>query len=83
MSGHSTFSGAAEVVLSARFGSHVHFTVGSDDMPGYARSYTSFAAAANEAGESRVVGGIHFEFDNTAGLASGRSLGAYVVRKLN
>jgi hypothetical protein len=29
-------------------------------MPGYSRSFTSFTQAANEAGESRVVGGIHF-----------------------
>lgn len=83
MSGHSTFSGTADAILSARFGSHVHFTIGSDDMPGYTRSYTSFAAAADEAGESRVVGGIHFEFDNTAGLSSGHALGEYVVRRLS
>lgn len=78
-SGHSTFSGAADVVLSSFFGDHVHFTVGSDDMPGYTRSYKSFAQAADEAGESRVVGGIHFEFDNHDGLAAGRAIGANLV----
>ena len=47
-------------------------------MPGYGRSFVSFAQAADEAGESRVVGGIHFQFDNTAGLAAGRALGGYI-----
>jgi hypothetical protein len=78
-SGHSTFSGAAEVVLSSFFGDHVHFKVGSDGMPGYARSFNSFAQAADEAGESRVVGGIHFEFDNHDGLTAGRAIGANLV----
>ena len=80
-SGHSTFSGTAEVVLSSVFGSHLRFTIGSDDMPGYSRSFSSFAQAASEAGESRVVGGIHFQFDNQAGLSAGRSIGQYIVRK--
>jgi membrane-associated phospholipid phosphatase len=77
-SGHSTFSGAASTILASIFGPNTHFTVGSDDMPGYSRSFTSFAQAAGEAGESRVVGGIHFTFDNTAGLAAGRALGGYI-----
>jgi hypothetical protein len=78
-SGHSTFSGTASVILASVFGAHAHFTIGSDDMPGYSRSFTSFAQAANEAGESRVVGGIHFIFDNTAGLTAGRDIGAYIA----
>lgn len=78
-SGHSTFSGAASVILASIFGADTHFTNGSDDMPGYSRSFSSFAQAADEAGDSRVVGGIHFQFDNVAGLAAGRELGAYVV----
>ena len=30
---------------------------------------------ADEAGQSRVYGGIHFQFDNTAGKDAGRALG--------
>jgi hypothetical protein len=77
-SGHSTFSGTASVILASVFGARTGFTIGSDDMPGYARSFASFAQAADEAGESRVVGGIHFAFDNTAGLTVGRDLGRYI-----
>jgi hypothetical protein len=79
-SGHSSFSGAASTILASVFGPNTPFTNGSDDMPGYSRSFTSFAQAADEAGESRVVGGIHFSFDNTAGLQAGREIGAYIVQ---
>jgi hypothetical protein len=78
-SGHATFSGAASVILTSIFGPNFHFTMGSDDMPGYSRSFTSFAQAADEAADSRLVGGIHFCFDNEAGLAAGRALGGYIT----
>jgi len=80
-SGHSTFSGAAAAVLANYFGTDaVRFTVGSDALPGVTRSFTRFSEAAAEAGRSRIYGGIHWEFDNSAGLASGRALGDYVSR---
>jgi hypothetical protein len=33
---------------------------------------------ANEAGRSRVYGGIHFEFDQVAGQSVGRNVANYV-----
>jgi hypothetical protein len=80
-SGHSSFSGAADAILTSFFGPNTSFTISSDDVPNATRSFTSFTQAANEAGESRVVGGIHFEFDNQDGLASCRALGNYIVGK--
>jgi hypothetical protein len=41
----------------------------------------SFWAAAEEAGQSRVYGGIHWQFDNTEGLATGRDLARLVSRR--
>jgi hypothetical protein len=79
-SGHSTFSGAASTVLASIFGNDIRFTIGSDDMPGYSRTFTKLSDAADEAGESRVVGGIHFSFDNTAGLKAGREIGQYIAQ---
>ncbi len=79
-SGHSSFSGAASTILASIFGDNTPFTIGSDDMPGYSRSYTSFSQVADEAGESRVVGGIHFSFDNVAGLNAGRQLGNFIAQ---
>lgn len=78
-SGHSTFSAAAATVLTAVYGPSVRFTATSDGMPGVTRTFTSFAAAAAEAGQSRVYGGIHYSFDNTAGLALGDRVGRYVL----
>lgn len=92
-SGHSTFSSAAAAVLTELFGT-VSFTtmadVGStgawppsDNIAGLqVRSFTSFQQAAQEAGVSRVYGGIHYSFDNTAGLALGNSVGQLVMASL-
>ncbi len=90
-SGHSTFSGAAAAVLTSLFGSSVAFSTRADqgaagiwpppdDVTGLAvRSFNSFEQAAEEAGISRIYGGIHYSFDNTAGLGSGKSVGQLVV----
>ena len=80
-SGHSTFSGAAAVVLADFYRrDRVSFNVGSDDLPGVFRSYPGFWEAALESGRSRVYGGIHFRSANTQGLLSGARTGAYVAR---
>lgn len=78
-SGHSTFSGAAAVALSAFFGhDRVRFSVGSDDLPGVFRTYSGFWDAALESGISRIYGGIHFMSANQYGLMTGAKTGAYV-----
>jgi membrane-associated phospholipid phosphatase len=59
VSGHSTTSGAASTVLGAIFPKR------SRDL----------AAMAEEAAISRLYGGIHFTFDNDAGLVLGRRVG--------
>jgi len=79
-SGHSTQSGAAAAVLTAAFGENFAFddaTHEDEGMP--ARSYPSFDAAAEEAGISRLYGGIHYRFGITAGLDQGRCIGAYAA----
>jgi membrane-associated phospholipid phosphatase len=78
-SAHSTVSSAAAAVLTDLFGPSYHFTVGSEGLLGITRSFDSFDAAAAEAGQSRIYGGIHFQFDNKAGLAAGQALGQFVV----
>ncbi len=81
VSGHSTFSGAASTILSALLGNNVSFsstvTVAGNPVT---RSFTSFTQAAIEAGESRIWGGIHFQFSDDAGLVSGDALGAYILQ---
>jgi hypothetical protein len=65
-SGHSTTSGAAATVLGALF-------------PNSARE---LAAMADEAAISRLYGGIHYRFDNDAGLDLGRRIGALTLKRL-
>ncbi len=80
-SGHSTFSGAAAAALKGFFGTdQMSFVVPSEVAGVPSRSFTSFTQAAAEAGISRIYGGIHFNFDNVAGLTSGKQLGEYSVR---
>ncbi|MGE5757187.1 MAG: vanadium-dependent haloperoxidase [Planctomycetaceae bacterium] len=80
-SGHSTFSAAATAVLSGIYGPNTAFTTTSDALPGVTRSFPSFQAAAEEAGMSRIYGGIHYQFDNQAGLAVGRQIGRYILHR--
>jgi membrane-associated phospholipid phosphatase len=78
VSGHSSFSGAAAAVMTAWFGTRP-FTFSSASLPGVTRHFTSFQQAAEEAGASRMYGGIHYPFDNTDGLATGRAVGAWTM----
>ena len=79
ISGHSTFSSAAAASLAQSFGTDkIRFTTTSDDLPGVRRSFDSLWAAAEEAGMSRIYGGIHWSFDNVDALHVGKTLGEYV-----
>jgi len=63
ISGHSTFSGAAATILGYL-------------LPENAAKYS---AMAQEAGRSRLVGGIHFKTDCDAGLTVGNNVGQFAV----
>lgn len=79
-SGHSTQSGAAATVLTAFFGENFAFTDSThekDKLPN--RSFKSFWDAANEAGISRLYGGIHFRAAIERGLDQGRCIGEKAV----
>lgn len=79
-SGHSTQSGAAATVLTAFFGENFAFTDNThekDKLPN--RSFRSFWDAAEEAGISRLYGGIHFRAAIERGLEQGRCIGEKAV----
>ena len=65
VSAHSSFSGAASEVLARLF----------------PRDAAAFRAKADEAGTSRLYGGIHYGFDHTAGLTLGRRIGRLVLQR--
>lgn len=84
-SGHSTFSGSASKLLELFFGTDaIAFTDPADpgrwpdQLTGVSRSFTNLSQAAEEAGQSRIYGGIHWQYDNQIGLASGRALAQQV-----
>jgi hypothetical protein len=77
-SGHSTQSGAAATVLTALYGSAYAFSDATHEDDGLAvRDYTSFWDAAEEAGLSRLYGGIHFRAAIERGLDQGRCIGEH------
>ena len=45
------------------------------------RSFTSFTQAAQEAGRSRIYGGIHYEFTNQIGQQLGQEVAAAVLER--
>ncbi len=83
VSGHSTFSAAAATVLDSFFGDNVSFTSTEVTLTGVTRSFTSFDQAAQEAGISRIYGGIHFEFSNLAGQEAGTALAQFDLGTFN
>jgi membrane-associated phospholipid phosphatase len=65
VSGHSMFSSAAAAILG-----HI--------IPGRAQAY---AAMAQQAANSRIYAGIHFEIDCTMGMTVGQNVGNYAVQR--
>ena len=82
-SGHSAFSMTGAAVLADFFGTdNMAFTVDSESpfLPvGYTRSFSSFSEAAEEAGMSRIYGGIHWMSDNTDGATLGAAVATHIT----
>jgi hypothetical protein len=77
---HAVISAAgAEVLISFIERDRFEFNVTSEVLPGVARSFTSFSAAAEEATLSRIFGGQHFRFDLTTGQRLGRDVADFVL----
>jgi hypothetical protein len=74
LSGHSTVSGAAAGTLTTLLGA-VPFEDSTSIALGHAvRKFSSFRAAADEAGVSRIYGGIHYPVSNVEGGNLGRCI---------
>ena len=75
LSGHSAQSGSAAAVLAYEFGDNTAFCITS----GTQRCWSSFTEASNEVANARLWGGIHWRFDNDAGLELGRAIAAFNI----
>ena len=74
-SAHSSLSGAAAAVLENLFGNIGSFTDHTYDYMGLpARTYSSMTAIGEEAGQSRLFAGIHYQPSIDAGLEMGRKV---------
>jgi membrane-associated phospholipid phosphatase len=79
-SGHSVQSAAGAKVLTALFGPDYAFADQSPTPDGVPpRSFASFQAAADEAGISRLYGGIHFRPAIVEGAKLGACVGGFAV----
>jgi hypothetical protein len=76
---HSTISAAGADVLAGFFGDHQSFPITSPALPGVTRSFSSFSAAAEEAGVSRIYAGVHTRLDHIAGLTLGYDVANFVL----
>jgi len=79
-SGHSVSSAAAATVLTSIYGDNFAFeddTGSKDNLAPH--NFKSFWEAAQQAGISRLYGGIHFRAAIENGLAQGRCIAAYSV----
>jgi hypothetical protein len=80
---HSVLGAAAAKVLELAFGQReepIAFSMTSTSAidPNAERSFDSFAEAARENADSRVMAGIHFRFSCDAGLEQGQHIGQHV-----
>jgi len=86
MSAHSSISAACATALASFFGTDsIAFSDTAELTPGgvqVTRSFDGFWDAAQEAGASRIYGGIHWSFDNEAGLQAGHSIGEFISDNL-
>jgi membrane-associated phospholipid phosphatase len=76
---HSTFSGAAAVVLATFFGEKKHFTMDNDLLIGVTRSFQSFTQALDEVKNARIFAGIHFRSACDDGQATGIQVANWVL----
>lgn len=84
-SGHSGISAAAAQILTAFAGPTYSFTDSTFSiigLPYLPRTFSSFLQAADEAGLSRLYGGIHYQNGIQAGNKQGKSIGINILSKV-
>ncbi|WP_086738025.1 vanadium-dependent haloperoxidase [Streptomyces glaucescens] len=80
-SGHTTYSGAAEAVLSTLAGpSTAPFDLTSPTAPGVTRTYTTWKQLSDENVDARVLSGIHTRSADEAGITLGKNVARHTLR---
>jgi hypothetical protein len=82
-SAHALLSAATADAFSFVFGNNYSFTDHTYDYLGFApRPFNSFEAFGEDAGNSRLYAGIHYQSSINTGLAQGRKVGQNIINKL-
>jgi hypothetical protein len=80
LSGHSTISTTAAVILTHFFGDNYAYTDTIEEKYGLGtRSFSSFMHASEEASISRLYGGIHYMDAITRGQDQGEKVGNWII----
>lgn len=80
---HASLSSAAAVALASIFGDNTAFTDHSYDYLGFpARPFSSFTAFGEDAGNSRLFGGIHYQLSINRSFVQGRTVGNNILNTL-
>ncbi|MBA9005357.1 vanadium-dependent haloperoxidase [Thermomonospora cellulosilytica] len=80
-SGHATYSGAAEQILTSLVGARTApFTLTSPTAPGVTRTYTDWRTLTRENVDARVWSGIHTRTADTAGVVLGRQVARHTLQ---
>ena len=77
-SAHSVVGGASSTVLASFFGKNYSFVDRTHENLYGSRTYSGPKAYAEEAGLSRVLGGIHYKISAEVGLAQGEKVGRLI-----
>ncbi len=75
-SAHAAVAGAASTILGSFLGDGHAFCLTAS---GATRCFSGYDQAATDAANSRLWGGIHWSFDNTTGLTTGRAVANYAL----
>jgi membrane-associated phospholipid phosphatase len=93
VSGHAGFCGATFHTLRRLYGDRLQFTFVSDEFNGITRdnqgrvrprlprSFATLSQAEEEAGQSRIYLGVHWQFDKTAGATLSHQVVDYVLNR--
>jgi hypothetical protein len=78
---HSTLGNSAATILTQIIGANTGFSMTSTsaDPANSTRTFATFAQAATENADSRVLAGLHFRFSCDEGLALGKKVGQWML----
>jgi hypothetical protein len=80
-SGHAGFGAAGRRVLEEVFGRKGHsITLTNPLVPDIVLHYSSWKQITDDVDDGRVLGGVHFRFDQEEAARQGRLVGSYVLK---